>query len=150
MAGRQHVGPEIARRVEEVGEFDVLVAAHARDGRLAAQVAVGEGIDHLRLEAAFVIQHVMRNIQPRGDGPRIVDVATRAAGALAADGLAVVVELQRHADDVIALARQQRGDNRGIHPARHGDDDPRVGGALRQAKGIERQGHRGPFVKQEP
>ena len=43
--------------------------------------------------------------------------------------LAVIVELQRHPDHVVSLALQQRGDDGGIHPAGHRDDDTRVLGA---------------------
>ena len=40
---------------------------------------------------------------------------------------AVVVELQRDADHVVAGLGQQRRGDRGIDAARHGDDDARVG-----------------------
>ena len=36
---------------------------------------------------------------------------------------AVVVELQRHADDVVAGRLDERRDDGGIDPARHGDED---------------------------
>ena len=39
------------------------------------------------------------------------------------DRLAVVVELQGDADDVVALLREQGGDDGGIDATRHGDDD---------------------------
>ena len=44
----------------------------------------------------------MRNADPLGDGAGVVDVAAGAAGALAMGRRAVIVELQRDADDVIA------------------------------------------------
>ena len=49
----------------------------------------------------------MRDADALGDRARIMDVAAGAAGALAMGRLAVVVELQRDADDVIALGREQ-------------------------------------------
>src|SRR3546814_4544740 len=50
-----------------------------------------------------------------------MDILAGAAGALARNGGAMVVELQRDADDLIALVRQQPGHHRRIDPARHGD-----------------------------
>jgi len=80
----------------------------------------------------------MGNGQRFGDRARVMDVAPSAAGALAMGRRAVVVKLQRHADDVIALSLQQRSRDRGIDAARHGDDDPRI---LRPAFDIEAVEH---------
>ena len=41
MAGRQHIGAEIAGHVEKVDEFDLLVARHAGNRRLAIGVGLG-------------------------------------------------------------------------------------------------------------
>ena len=71
----------------------------------------------------------MRNADALGDSAGVVDVAAGAAGALAVGRGAVVVELQRDADDVIAGIGQQRRGHRGIDAARHRDDDARVGRA---------------------
>src|SRR3546814_20607 len=49
VAGRQAVGAEVARGRQQVAELDRLVAAHAGDRRLAAQVAVGE-VFHNRVD----------------------------------------------------------------------------------------------------
>ena len=127
MAGRQNLGAELARGLEQVAEFDRLIALHARHRRLAGHIALGEAVDHRFLEAAFVVEHVMRNAEPRGDRAGIVDVAAGAAGALAVGRGAMIVELQRDADHVIAGFRQQRRRDRGIDAARHGDDNARVG-----------------------
>ena len=51
---------------------------------------------------------------------------------------AVVVKLQRDADDVVALGLEQRRRHRGIDAARHGDDDA---GVLRPAFDIETVEH---------
>ena len=45
----------------------------------------------------------MRNAERVGDAARIVDVLAGAAAALPARRLAVIVELQRDADDLVAL-----------------------------------------------
>ena len=67
-----------------------------------AHVAFGEAVDHRFLEAALVVEHVMRNADALGDRAGVVDVLAGAAGALAVGRRAVVVELQRDADDVVA------------------------------------------------
>ena len=65
----------------------------------------------------------MGNAEARGDAPRVVDVLPGAARAGAMRGGAVIVELQRHADGVVAgMLHQRRGDG-GIDAARHRDDD---------------------------
>ena len=53
-------------------------------------------------------------------------------------GGAMIVELQRDADDVVALGLQQRGGHGGIDAAGHGDDDPCV---LRTALEIQTVEH---------
>ena len=39
---------------------------------------------------------------------------------------AVVVKLQRHADDIVAFLLEQCGHDRGVDSARHCDDHPRL------------------------
>src|SRR5450759_3299112 len=138
MASRQHIGAELARGDQQVVEFDRHVAFDARHRRLAGDVALGEAINHCFLEAALVVEHVMRNADALGNAARIIDVLPGAAGALAVGGGAVVVELQRDADHVIALGLEQRGGHRGIDAAGHGDDDT---GVLRAAIEIEAVWH---------
>ncbi len=137
MPCRQHVGAEILGRLEEIRELDLLVAGDAGDRRLAGNVALGEWLDHLFAEALLVIEHVMGNAEPRGDVARVVDVLTGAAGAFAMRRRAVVVELQRHADDIVALGGQKRRDDRGIDPARHGDDDAGLLRPLGEAEAVK-------------
>ena len=71
----------------------------------------------------------MRDADAFGDGARVVDVAAGAAGALAVGRRAVIVELQRDADDVIAGSASSAAVTDEIDAARHGDDDTRVGRA---------------------
>ena len=80
----------------------------------------------------------MRNADALGDVAGVVDVLPGAAGALAMGRGAMIVELQRDADDVVALGLQQRSRDRGIDAAGHGDDDP---GVLRTAFEIETVEH---------
>ena len=94
MAGRQHLGAELARGVEQIVELDRHVAVDAGHRRLAGDVALGEAVDHRFLEAALVVEHVMRNADALGDRAGVVDVLAGAAGALAVGRGAMVVELQ--------------------------------------------------------
>ena len=138
MAGRERRGAELARGLEQIAELDRAVALDAGHRRLARGVAVGEIVDHRLAEAALVVQHVMRDADPLGDVARVVDVLAGAAGALAMGGRAMIVELQRDADDVVAFRLQQRSRHRGIDAAGHGDDDP---GVLRTAFEIQTVEH---------
>ena len=126
MAGGEAIGAELAREGDEVGELHPLVAQRARDRRSATRIFVGEAVDHARAEAAFVVEHIMGDAEPVGDLLGVVDVLARAAGARPACRLAMVVELERHPDDLGAGARGERGHDRAVDAAGHGDDDPRI------------------------
>ena len=138
MAGRQQIGAEILGGLEQVDELHVLVAGDAGDRRLAGDIGARERLDHLLAEARFVVEHVMRQPEPRRDVARVVDVLTGAARALAMRRGAMVVELHRQSDDIVTLARQQRRHDAGIDAARHRDDDARVRRRLGQAQGVQR------------
>ncbi len=86
----------------------------------------------------------MGDAEPGGDVARVVDVLAGAAGALAVGRRAMVVELHRHADDVVAFARQQRRGDARIDAARHRDDDAGVLGGLGQPEAVERTRPRVP------
>ena len=126
VAGRQRIGAEFLGRGQEIGELDGLVAGDAGDRRLAGDIAFHERVDDRVAEALLVVEHVMGNAERFADAARIVDVLAGAAGAGAVDGGAMIVELQRDAEDVIAFALQQPGHDGGVDPARHGDDDARI------------------------
>ncbi len=51
-----------------------------------------------------------------GHAARVQNVLAGAAGALPLHGLAVIVKLQRDADDVISFAREHGRDDRRVHP----------------------------------
>ncbi len=139
VAGRERLGAELARGRQQIVELDRLVALHARHRRLARHVALGETVDHRRLEAALIVEHVMRNADVAGDPAGVVDVAPRAAGALAVARFAVVVKLQRDPDHVIAFGLEQRRGDRRVDAARHGNDDA---GVARRTLEIETVEHR--------
>ena len=139
MSRRHGVGPKVARRLQEVGELDVLIAAHAGDRRLAGEIAFGEGRDDLFAKAALVVEHVMRDPELRRDRACVMDVAPCAAGPLARCGFgrSGIIKLQRDADDIVAVARQHGRHDGRIHAARHRDDDPRGCGGLGESEGVE-------------
>ena len=106
MPRRQGPGAKLACGIEQIAEFDRLIALDARHRRLAGHVTRGEAVDHRFLEAAFVVEHVMRNADPFGNGAGIMDIAAGAAGAFAVGRGAMVVELKRDADDVVTRIGQ--------------------------------------------
>ncbi len=139
VAGRQEVGAEVVGGVEQIGEFHVLVAGDAWDRRLAGDIGAGERLDDLPSKALLIIEHIVGNAQPGRDVPRVVDILPGATGALAMGGFAMVVELHRHADDIVALGGERgRGDRR-IDAARHSHDNAGLRRRLAQAKAIQRR-----------
>ncbi len=135
VAGRQGLGAEIAGGLQQVVELDRLVAAHTGDRGLAAQIGVGELLDHRLAKPALIVEHIVGDADGLGGGARIVNVLARAAGALLLDRRAVVVELQGHPHHVIAGALEQSRRDGGIHPAGHGRDHPRADGQADRAGG---------------
>ena len=107
MAGREAVGAELAREGDEVDELHALVAACARHRRPPMRIFVDEAVDHALAEAAFVIEHIMGDPEPVGDHLGVVDVLAGAAGARAPHRLAMIVELERDADDLGAGAARR-------------------------------------------
>ena len=126
MACRQSIGTEILGRCQKVGELDGLIARHAGDRCLAGDVAFGERIDHSLAEAFFVVEDIVRDAEGFRNPARVLDILARTAGTGAMGGRAMVVELQGYADDIIALALEETGDDGGINAARHGNDNARV------------------------
>ncbi len=124
MAGGEAVGAKLPREADQIDELHALVAARARHGRATAGIFVDEAVDHAAPEAACVIEHVMGDAEPVGDLLRIIDVLPGAACARAAHRFAVIVELERHSNDLGARPGGERGRDGAVDAARHGDDDP--------------------------
>src|SRR5579871_1676211 len=139
VARRKHLCAKLARGLEQIAKLDRAIALNARDRRFAGGVALGKGIDHRFPKTLLVIEHVVRNPDSLRDVARIVDILACTAGALAMGRGAMVVKLQRDADNVIALRLQQRSRRRRIDAAGHGDDDP---GVLRTAFEFKTVKHR--------
>ncbi len=81
----------------------------------------------------------MGDVEARCNLARVMDVLPRTAGALAMLCGAVVVQLERDADDLVALFLEQGGNDRRIDAARHGDDNPCLLRGLRQVEAVERR-----------
>ena len=126
MAGGEAIGAELAGEAQQIGELHPLVARDAGDRRPPARIFVGEALDHALAEAALIVEHVMGDAEPVGDRLGVVNVLAGAAGLRAPGRLALVVELQGHADHLGAAPRGERGHDRAVDAARHGDDDPRA------------------------
>src|SRR5690606_19572283 len=103
MASGQNVGAKVAGDGHQVDEFYRLVAGNAGNGGFALLIGIGEGLDDRGFEALFIVEHVVRNAQLGGDAAGVVNVLTSAAGPLAMGGLAMIVELEGDAHDLIAL-----------------------------------------------
>src|SRR5262249_56362413 len=110
------------------------LALEPRPRPLARQIALGEAVDPHFLEAALVVEQVVGDADPLRHRARVIDVLAGAAGTFAVGRGAMVVELQRDADDVVALGLEQRRRDRGIDATRHGDDHT---GVPRRALDVE-------------
>src|SRR5580700_6150009 len=82
VAGGERIGAEVLRRRQQVAELDALVAADARDRRLATAIAFGEILDHRNAKPRLVIEHVMRDAKPLGNARRVAHILAGAARAL--------------------------------------------------------------------
>ncbi len=134
MAGRQAIGAKLARERDQVDELDALVARRARDRCPAAGIFVEEAVDHPFAEAGFIIEHIMGDSEPVGDRLGVVNVLPRAARAGPPDRFAMIVELERHSNDLGAALCSKRGRDRAVDPARHGDDDSGVTGTAAEVE----------------
>ncbi len=112
VAGRKGGGAQIAGSLEQIREFYGLVARYTGNRGFARDIARGKRVDDRLAEPFLIVEHIMRNAQGLGNTARIVDIAAGAAGAGAVRGRAMIVKLQRHADDVVALTLQDAGDDR--------------------------------------
>ena len=123
MAGGQAIGAQLAREGDEVDELHALVARRARHRRASLGIFIDEPLDHPAAEAAFIVEHIMGDAEPVGDLLRIINVLPGATGARTAHRLAMIVELERHADHFGAGLRGEPGRDRAVDAARHGDNN---------------------------
>ncbi len=123
MAGRQTVGAQIARQLQQVGEFRPIL--HWTQGMACARPDIRRRSDRPPgAETVFMVEDIMRDAQAIAHRARVADVAPRAAGARAAHRLAMVIELQGDADRLGPRGMGERGHHRAVDAARHRDHDP--------------------------
>ncbi len=113
------VGAEAARVLGEGRELQVAVAVRARQRRPAGCVLLHEVRHDLLVELPLEIDDVVGDVDPGGDAPRVVQIVNRAAAAERRLALALIVELHRQTDDVVALLGEQRRGHRRIDAAGH-------------------------------
>ena len=123
MAGGDVLRAELVGAVDEPAELQVLVAHHARIRRAAGLVFVGEVLDDVLLEFRRLVNQVIRDAELVADGARVGDGLRAAALVLGAVHAILRPELERDADDLVALLEQQRRRGGGIHSAAHAADD---------------------------
>ena len=115
VTGGKRVGAQRQCFAQQQPEFDHFVAADAGIGRAALQVGVREGIDDTGAEVILEVEHVIRNAQPAGDAPRILDRIQRAASVVlveVAGGHLLRPQLQGHAKDLVTLLEHQGSGDR--------------------------------------
>src|ERR1035441_2538333 len=105
MSGGDLAGAYRIGHLQEAIEFDVVVAERTRNGRAPGQVLFHERFDHVLLELAFEVDHVIRDTDLLGDAAGVVHVVERAAAPgcafhRKARQPALVPELHGEADDV--------------------------------------------------
>jgi hypothetical protein len=130
VAGGDLLAAHAERHAVERGELQTAVARDARDGRLALQITLDEGLDHLALEIALKVQDVEGEAQVFRHAPRVVHVVERAAARR--QRLAVLAQrkppplipqLHREADQLVPGLPQHRRRRRTIDAAAHRNRD---------------------------
>ena len=95
-----------------------------------ARYSATKGLDDVGLEAGFLVDEVVGDVERAGDLAGVVDVVDGAAAAL--DGLghalvageaALIPELEGQADKGVALRVQKSGDGGGVDSSGHGYGD---------------------------
>src|SRR5258708_16425177 len=123
---RSPLGAEVAGSDQQVAKLDRLVAIDAGDRGFACHITVGETVDHCRLEAALIVENVVRDADAACNHAGVVDVLACATGALAMRGGAMIVQLERNADHIVTFGLEQRSRHGRIDSALHVNDNPPV------------------------
>ena len=119
MAGRDSIGAESVRAIEQRGELQIAVAAGARQRGAPGGVLTHEIRDDVLVKLPLEVDDVVRNANRRGDAAGVVQIVERAAAAERRHAFGLIVELHRQADDLVALVREQGGGHRRVDAAGH-------------------------------
>jgi len=122
MAGGNVLRPQLVRAVNQPAELEILIAHHTRVRRAPGLVFVRKVIDDVLLKFRRLVNEVIGDIQLMADCTRIGDGLRAAALVLGAVHAILRPELERDADDLIALFEQQRRRGGGVHPPAHAAD----------------------------
>ena len=117
VSGRDRVGAEPLRSIDERRELQIAVAVRAGKRRTARGVLANEVRHDLLVELPLEVDDVVRDADSRCDAPRIVQIVDRTAAAERGLTLRLVIELHGQTDDVMALLGEQRRGHRRIDTA---------------------------------
>ena len=130
VSGSDTVSANLPGYNKKLVKLQVIVAETAGDGRASGKVLVDEGTDNVALETLFVIDHVVGDADGFGHAARIVDVVEGTATSLDRLGhafvpgeTALIPELHRQADDIVAVGAKHGRDYGGINSSGHSDGD---------------------------
>ena len=116
MSRRDKIRAELVRAVNQSSELQILIAHHTRIRRAAGLVFIGEILDDVLLEFRRLVNEVIRDVELVADRARVGDGLRAAAFVLGAVHAILRPELQRDADDIVALLDQKRRRRRGSTP----------------------------------
>jgi len=126
MAGGDVIRAELTGAVNQPAKLEILIAHHARIRRAAGLVFVGKVADDVLLEFRRLINQVIRDAKRVADGAGIGNGLRAATLVLGAVHAILRPELERDADDLVALLEQQRCRGGGVHPSAHAADHARA------------------------
>src|SRR6267143_1660243 len=128
MASGHAGGVPGTRPREQRAVFEIYVAGHARHGRAAAPIRVGEGTDDRAVELGLHVQDVVRDAELARDAARVVHrlaAAARAEAPRRIVGLRPRPDAHGDPDHLEAALDEERRRDRRIHASGHADDDAR-------------------------
>ena len=120
MPGDDGVEAERDGLLEQGGELDALVAAHAGVGGAASGVLVDEVADDILFEARAEVPDIEGDADDVGRSLRVHGVLDGAASAASgAQGAGHAAEREVHPDNLVAGVDGTRGSNGGVDSATH-------------------------------
>ena len=122
MAGGDVLRPQLIRPVNQPAKLEILIAHHTRVRRAPGLVFVRKVVDDVLLKFRRLVDQVIRNAQLVADGARIGDGLRAAALVLGTVHAVLRPELERDADNIVALLQQQCRRGGGVHSPAHAAD----------------------------
>src|SRR5699024_835027 len=120
VAGAHGIEAQHRGALQQGGELDPLVAAHARVRGAAGGVLGQEVLDHQVVEVVREVPDVVRDTDPVGRAAGVGGVLDGAAAAGAAAGLVAVLRQRHvHSDHLVAGLGRSGGGHGGVHTAAH-------------------------------